>query len=462
MTSPSTSPSMMCALVNYAKATLSIGCAHRSSSNASVKSPIEIKRPVLPRILGSKQPVSKLLSGDQPAPQENPGAHCTDHPRCPSWAEPCPEPSPLHTHCQSTPRSVPEPVEEPTQAPGAASLGPPVFRKPTRYARACQLQARVREYCELSFDEVDVCQQSSLTCRMLTFAKSLRCALSHWDEGGVRGATPAFQLIGLSEADMQAVDQIVESADDLVAGNQIRKAYDQLSRARSRLGLASNFDPKDCLQEQASVGKLDDKPVTDPATRSQGVTPKSGELAEPVAGTQTDERKGSGWGDQAGPSYTQHKVWDADVPSRGGETVRQSAKASRQGEEATGRARGKYLCRYRIGIEEDSSFKVCRRVIGPGGENMKRIVDATGKAGSVKIRLRGKGSKYLEGPLRKESADDLMLCISAPCRVSFEKAAHEVETLLYAIHDDYQSYCKASGMPGLHFLEVRRQTQRSH
>lgn len=114
----------------------------------------------------------------------------------------------------------------------------------------------------------------------------------------------------------------------------------------------------------------------------------------------------------------------------------------------------------KVGIEEDYSFQVCRRIIGPGGENMKRIVDAAGKDGMVKIRLRGRGSKYLEGPEHKESSDPLMLCVSATSRRAFERSAQAIEELLASIHNEYLAYCKVKGLPSPS-LELRREAQRS-
>ncbi|CAJ1395234.1 unnamed protein product [Effrenium voratum] len=76
--------------------------------------------------------------------------------------------------------------------------------------------------------------------------------------------------------------------------------------------------------------------------------------------------------------------------------------------------------------------------------------EATGSDGSVKIRLRGRGSKprprdrrYLEGPEHKESTDELMLCISATNRRSFEKAASHVEGLIRSVQQDYAAFCQA-------------------
>lgn len=103
----------------------------------------------------------------------------------------------------------------------------------------------------------------------------------------------------------------------------------------------------------------------------------------------------------------------------------------------------KSICRFFVGIEDDSDFQVCRRLIGPGGENMKRI---TSEATEAKIRIRGAGSKYLEGPDQKESNDPLMICVSATSQKHFERAVSQVETLLEKVHGQYRVFCRSKGL----------------
>jgi len=78
----------------------------------------------------------------------------------------------------------------------------------------------------------------------------------------------------------------------------------------------------------------------------------------------------------------------------------------------------KYNCKFIIQIDNDDEFRVCRRVIGAKGCNMKKIIEEVcmrtgGKANDVKLRLRGQGSGFREGPNKEESADPLHLCISS-------------------------------------------------
>mmetsp|Transcript_126147 Transcript_126147/g.218610 ORF Transcript_126147/g.218610 Transcript_126147/m.218610 type:complete len:480 (-) Transcript_126147:332-1771(-) len=105
----------------------------------------------------------------------------------------------------------------------------------------------------------------------------------------------------------------------------------------------------------------------------------------------------------------------------------------------------KRQCQYTIGIEEDSKFHVVRRLLGPKGRNMKAIADKT----DSRLRLRGRGSKFLEGPEwdQKESTDDLMLCISNTSADAdfYKEAQKKVVELLKGIYREYEDFCRRTG-----------------
>lgn len=63
----------------------------------------------------------------------------------------------------------------------------------------------------------------------------------------------------------------------------------------------------------------------------------------------------------------------------------------------------KYTCRYDILIENEKEFQVARRLIGTKGKHMKTIIEKCAQGFEnpyevVKLRLRGKGSGFKEGP----------------------------------------------------------------
>ena len=103
---------------------------------------------------------------------------------------------------------------------------------------------------------------------------------------------------------------------------------------------------------------------------------------------------------------------------------------------------GKYTCKYQILIANDKDFQIARRLIGSKGANMKKIINECGDGEGTKLRLRGKGSGYKEGPQNKESDEPLHLCISSKNAEEMKKACLLVDELLAKINEDYKEYCE--------------------
>ena len=106
---------------------------------------------------------------------------------------------------------------------------------------------------------------------------------------------------------------------------------------------------------------------------------------------------------------------------------------------------GRYTCKYEILIPNDKDFQIARRLIGSKGYNMKRILNECKTSNNikdnVKLRLRGRGSGYKEGPENKESNEPLHLCISAKNKEEMNKACKLVDNLLNKIYEEYKNYC---------------------
>lgn len=110
----------------------------------------------------------------------------------------------------------------------------------------------------------------------------------------------------------------------------------------------------------------------------------------------------------------------------------------------------KFTCRFEIGIDNDKEFQVARRIIGQKGINMKEIVART----DAKLRLRGRGSGYLEGLTKTESPEPLHLCVSCTTRRGYVEAARLVSELLERIYAEHRLYCEGRGLPVNHDLKV--------
>lgn len=141
------------------------------------------------------------------------------------------------------------------------------------------------------------------------------------------------------------------------------------------------------------------------------------------------------WGSKA----ASQKDWRSRQQASGGSWgASWSQQADRRGA-AVGPA--KPQCQFFIGIEEDSKFKVTRKVLGPHGQHMKSIAETSG----AKLRLRGQGSGFLEGPEQQESTDELMLCVSAPDQAGYEEAVKMVRELMERVYDEYRAFCRKTG-----------------
>ena len=102
----------------------------------------------------------------------------------------------------------------------------------------------------------------------------------------------------------------------------------------------------------------------------------------------------------------------------------------------------KYVCNYLVQIENDDKFIVTKRIIGKNGCFLKKIIqEACIKYGdfSTKIRLRGKGSAYLEQN-GKESEEPLMLCVSSLNYPTYINCCLLIDNLLKKVYNDYYDY----------------------
>ena len=113
---------------------------------------------------------------------------------------------------------------------------------------------------------------------------------------------------------------------------------------------------------------------------------------------------------------------------------------------------GKFTCKYEILIANDKDFQIARRLIGSKGCNMKNIINeckSSRDGEGIKLRLRGKGSGYKEGPENKESDEPLHLCVSSKNPEEMKKACILVDELLDKIHKDYKEYCEKNNVTPL-------------
>jgi hypothetical protein len=76
---------------------------------------------------------------------------------------------------------------------------------------------------------------------------------------------------------------------------------------------------------------------------------------------------------------------------------------------------------------------------------MKDIVKKAGE--NAKLRLRGKGSGFVEHSTNKESEEPLQLCISCQDSYGYDTAVQSVDSLLRRIYMEYDKFCAERGLP---------------
>lgn len=60
----------------------------------------------------------------------------------------------------------------------------------------------------------------------------------------------------------------------------------------------------------------------------------------------------------------------------------------------------------------------------------------------MKLRLRGKGSGFKEGPRQEESKEPLHLCVSSRFYDKYLLACNQLQELLLNVYEEYKKYCE--------------------
>jgi hypothetical protein len=339
-------------------------------------------------------------------------------------------------------------VVEPSKRPR------PQFAKPTREARTRQFQAKLDECFGLDFDEVDPSQQDGLTHRMLVGLKSLGELVNFWQPDGTQVSEEGFKLLCLEEADMYALGRIIRKADKLLEERRFREAYDCLCKSRRW------FDPDTLMEERAkAAAHAEKKEKKDKKDSKKKVCDSDADDDDWVQVKKKDKKKSS---DEAQKTQQAHSNISARTLNPKSQvsnlkpqtsTLRPRAPGFKPQSSQGRKAPEKLLCRYNICIEQDKAFNVVRKLLGERGSHMKSIAENTG----AKLRIRGRGSGFLEGPDQKEASDEpLMLCISAATREGFDNAVEDVESLLIYVHGQYREFCQERKKPAPRLSVVQR------
>ena len=121
----------------------------------------------------------------------------------------------------------------------------------------------------------------------------------------------------------------------------------------------------------------------------------------------------------------------------------------------------KYVCNYTVQIENDNIFMVTKRIIGKNGCFLKKILqESCIKYGdySTKIRLRGKGSGYIDKVSNSENNDEpLILSVSSLNYPTYYNCCLLVDSLMNKIYDDYFEHLHMILPKDLHYSIHKKQ-----
>jgi len=103
----------------------------------------------------------------------------------------------------------------------------------------------------------------------------------------------------------------------------------------------------------------------------------------------------------------------------------------------------RYVKKHEVGIKDDEAFHVVRRLLGPGGENLKHI---TAESNGAKVWICGDGSRRTEGARDRDPLGPLAICASATSHASLDEASALIQDLLKATREDHARFlsCKTS------------------
>ena len=119
----------------------------------------------------------------------------------------------------------------------------------------------------------------------------------------------------------------------------------------------------------------------------------------------------------------------------------------------------KYVCNYTVQIENDNLFMVTKRIIGKNGCFLKKILqEACIKYGdySTKIRLRGKGSGYVDKVNSECNEEPLMLSVSSLNYPTYYNCCLLLDNLMNKIYDDYYEHLHQILPKELHYSIVKK------
>jgi hypothetical protein len=181
--------------------------------------------------------------------------------------------------------------------------------------------------------------------------------------------------------------------------------------------------PKETLQKWTWMKKHE-------ANRSEAQVPQ-----EPRAQRETQDLRNHRDQHVLVPAVAQQPQWESKHYG-GGKGGRDTALAQRPtGGKAGGKGKGlSHFERIQVDIDDDESFRVVQRLIGPRG---KHVQDITMQCYGSKVWIIGRGSRSWEDDL-----GPLMICVGATTRPVFDSAVNLIQELLVRVREDHKLFLR--------------------
>eukprot|EP00928_Gymnodinium_smaydae_P070030 TRINITY_DN53977_c0_g1_i1.p1 TRINITY_DN53977_c0_g1~~TRINITY_DN53977_c0_g1_i1.p1 ORF type:complete len:378 (-),score=63.64 TRINITY_DN53977_c0_g1_i1:136-1182(-) len=286
------------------------------------------------------------------------------------------------------------------------------------------------------------------------------CSTRAPSECGTEGARDRLaSLADVASGDEQPSGGAASAAASPVSGRASRKGSREQQATSSSRAHASTWDatPSTTAWSSSACAAADcwEEHKAAPAKwRAKGGAGKDAWSSSSASSWDRRSRRDT---DPSSSSSSSSSWWQASEyrggGGGGGRRERGGTSASNSWWSAGGRAARKLQCQFDVGIEEDAVFGVVRKLLGPHGRHVKRIAETSG----AKLRLRGRGSGFLEGYEQKESSDPLMLCVSSQDAHGYETAKRLVTEHLEEIYAQYSRSHPRKAVPRVKLHEGPRE-----
>lgn len=290
----------------------------------------------------------------------------------------------------------------------------------------------------LSFDDEPATVTPTLVVEVVSSSENVEYEL---DQNDVRKVFEKFGPVTSVEIHEKS-NKAVVVMEDAQHGYQAEKYLNfyQLPGTNAYLTVKWQFGDYECLQRATKLQKGTTNQNTDKFSQNQTKINKNYQVKDAQIHESVNEVK--------------RDLGVSDTSAQCQQEVEQADDSSPLGLSKECTSVSKFTCKYEIPLRNLPGFSVARKIIGHRGKNMKTILERLKDShfsgpiqDVIKLRLRGQGSGFKEGPSNCESPEPLHLCVSSKYFDKYNEACKLVEKLLKDVYQEYNNYCRWKGRP---------------